>query len=141
METEETTQETTKHNYGLMSILVVLGVLVGVISYDAYKSHYKNDDVEKTLLKINAAKDSTIAARLIDKDSLKRYIDGLKGLDTTIYNTETKIINRYIYENNRIDNAPADSQATILSKNITKAFKRERDGYYDVPRRRGAEGS
>jgi hypothetical protein len=132
-EITEQPQKTEVNKWVLISVALLLGVLIGIVGLDLYKGKPSNAN-EELLLKINAAKDSTIAARLLEKQTFLQYIDSLKGADTTIYNQETRTINRYYYENNRINTASADSQAMLLSKNLTKGLKREREGYYDVPR-------
>lgn len=134
MEETEQQPQLSVNKYVLMVMGLLLGVLIGIVSLDLYKGKPNNAN-EELLLKINASKDSVIAARMLKEQVFLNYIDSLKDADTTIYNQETRTINRYYYENTRINTASSDSQADMLTKNISKGIQREREGYYDMPRR------
>ena len=134
MEETEQQPQLSVNKYVLMVMGLLLGVLIGIVSLDLYKGKPNNSN-EELLLKINASKDSVIAARMLKEQVFLNYIDSLKDADTTIYNQETRTINRYYYENTRINTASSDSHADMLTKNISKGIQREREGYYDMPRR------
>ena len=132
-ETEQIQQQPSVNKYVLMAVALLFGVLIGIVGLDLYKGKPNNAN-EELLLKINASKDSVIAARMLKEQVFLNYIDSLKDADTTIYNQETRTINRYYYENTRINTATSDSQASMLTKNLAKGLQREREGYYDMPR-------
>jgi hypothetical protein len=116
-------------------IAFVLGLIgiIGACLLGAYVSSKRNQPIdnsaEQMLLKINAQKDSVIAARMLERETFLQYIDSLKGGDTTIYNYQTKIIKQYQNETDRIVHLPDTGQLSLVSKNISKLKERKATGH------------
>jgi hypothetical protein len=116
-------------------IAFVLGLVgfVGAVALGGYlfskKQQPINNSTEQMLLKINAQKDSVIAARMLERETFLQYIDSLKGGDTTIYNYQTKIIKQYQNETDRIVHLPDTGQLSLVSKNISKLKERKATGH------------
>ena len=112
-------------------LAAVLIALVTWIIIDQRSSRI--EQVTEPLEVVSGKLDEVIMKREQDKQVLLSHIDSLHAADTIYVKEQTRVINRYYYENNRINNLDDNSQFGLLSKNLAKGAAREQSGYYDVP--------
>jgi hypothetical protein len=123
-------------------LILLVAVLISLIIWIAIDRRASNvQRVIDPIEQMSSRVDSIIEKREQDKQILIDHIDSLKSSDTVFIHQQTRVINRYYYENNRINNLDADGQFGLLSKNLAKGAAREQSGYYDVPDRRRGENS
>lgn len=125
-----------KDNTGvLICVVLILALIVWGISDGVKEARPKPIESEAIYFKWNEHLDSVITKRTEKIDSVKLWIEASKAQDAVTVREKTKVYNNYYYENNRINNLSDSGQFGLLSKNLTKAAERERNGYYDVPNR------
>jgi hypothetical protein len=125
-----------KTEWLLFGVLASLLIYV-VIQQQLFKVEKVIDPIEQVGLRL----DSIILLREEEKAQILYAIDSLKSKDTIFVHRQTRIINNYYHENNRINRLSDSGQFELLSKNLSKGLSREREGYYDMPNGgRGAGG-